>query len=441
VFGDVLNLQMEIAEEVIRQLDLTVLEPEREAVRAGGTENAEAYDCFLQANVCLRDGWNLRDRESYLRAVELLEQAVELDAGFVSAHVNLARAHQMLHFVGIDRTDARLDMARAELERAEAISPGRPEVKVGWAFFHYRALRDYDKALELYEEVRQMLPNLATPAVGYILRRQGKWEEALAELEDVFRRDPRDPDLPGQIGTTLVCMRRFDEAERWFRAAEEIREDYLPPQFGRAELPLLAHGDIEGAQANIDAIAAQGKDHPYVEYMEYYLALLRRDFDRALEALQSAEGDAFYGFNYYLHKNLAYAEIYQYQGQGELKRFHAEAARIALERAVEAAPNDARVRSALGLAYAYLGREEEAVREGLRAVEIEPVSLDAAAGPAHVLNLARVYALVGERELALERLQYLMSIPAGNIVTDALLKLEPCWAPLDWGRAKLSKGK
>lgn len=441
VFGNVLNLQTEIAEEVIRQLDLTVLEPERKAVTAKGTENAEAYDCFLQAHVCLRDGWNQRDRDSYLRAVELLERAVELDAGFVTAHINLARAYQMLHFVGIDRRDDRLEMARAALERAEALAPDQPEVKIGWAFFHYRALRDYERALELYTEVRQALPNFTTPVVGYILRRQGRWEESLAELEDVFRRDPRDPDLPSQIGTTLVCMRRFEEAERWFRIAEEIREDYLPPQFGRAELPLLARGDIEGTQANIDAIAAQGQDHPYVQYMAYYLALLRRDYGRALDALESAEEDAFYGFNFYLHKNLAYAELYHNQGQGELMRFHAEAARIALEEALEAAPNDARLRSAMGLAYAYLGRSEEAVREGLRAVEIEPVSLDAAAGPAHVLNLARVYTLVGEHELALERLQYLMSIPAGNIVTDALLELEPCWRPLDWGRAKITLTK
>ena len=108
---------------------------------------------------------------------------------------------------------------------------------------------------------------------------------------------------------------------------------------------------------------------------------------------------------------------------------------------MEAAPNDARVRSALGLAYAYLGLPGEAVREGLRAVEIEPVSLDAAAGPAHVMNLALVYTLVGEHEKAREQLRYLMSIPAGNIATDALLELEPCWAPLDWGRAKQTRSK
>jgi TolB-like protein/tRNA A-37 threonylcarbamoyl transferase component Bud32/Flp pilus assembly protein TadD len=438
VFGNVLHLQTEIAEEVIRQLDLTMLEPERAALTAKGTENAEAYDCFLQANVCLRDGWNLRDREAYLQAVELLERAVKLDEEYVSAHINLAQAHQMLYFVGIDRTDARLDLARASMERAEAIAPDLPEVKIGWAFFHYRALRDYERSLTLYHEVRQALPNFTTPIVGYILRRQGRWEESLAELEEVFRRDPRDPDLPSQIGVSLVCMRRFEDAERWFRIAEDIREDYLPPKFGRAELPLLASGDIEGTQANIDTIAAQGQGHPYVEYMEYYLALLRRDYNRALEALQSAEGDAFYGFNYYLHKNLAYAELYHYLEQHELKRFHAEAARIALERAVEATPNDARVRSALGLAYAYLGRAEEALQEAQRAVEIEPVSLDAASGPSHVLNLALVYTVVGEYDKALEQLEYLMSIPAGNIVTDALLELEPCWAPLDWGRAKLS---
>jgi serine/threonine-protein kinase len=101
-----------------------------------------------------------------------------------------------------------------------------------------------------------------------------------------------------------------------------------------------------------------------------------------------------------------------------------------LEEAAEDQPHDARVHAALGMAYAYLGRKDEAVQEGLRAVELEPVSLDAAAGPEHVMYLALIYTLVGEYDEAIERLSYLLSIPAGLSATVALLELEPSWDPL-----------
>jgi tetratricopeptide (TPR) repeat protein len=333
----------------------------------------------------------------------------------------------MVHLAGIDRRDTRLERARVSLQRAESLAPDSPYVKIGWAHYHYRALRDYDRALELYREVQQALPNYRSPVIGYILRRQGRWEESQAELQDVFRHDPRDPDLPCQIGLSYMLMRRFEEAEEWFRRSTDIRSDYFPPLLYRAEIPLLASGDIDATEARFEAL---DQDHPSRDYMRYYLALCRRDYGGALEALEMVPGDAFFGFNYYLHKSLAMAEVYLRLGRPELQRFHAEAARIALEESADLGPNDARVHAALGLAYAYLGRNEEAVREGLRAVELEPVTLDAAAGPEHVMYLALIYTLVGEYDAAIDRLAYLLSIPAGNSVTAAMLELVPSWDPL-----------
>ncbi|MGB2906356.1 MAG: protein kinase [Candidatus Aminicenantaceae bacterium] len=427
VLEDIFALQTEIAGEVIRNLDLVVLEPERQALAARGTDNLEAYDCYLRGGEEVRRGWSTVDRDAYLEAVELLERAVMLDPGFVAAYLSLAHAHQMVHHAGIDRSEGRLEQARAALERAEALAPDSPYVKIGWAFHNYRALLDYERALELYREVQQALPNYRTPVIGYILRRQGRWEESLTELEEVFRHEPRDPDLPCQIGLTYAILRRYAEAEEWYRKSIDIRPDYFPPRLYRAEVPLLASGDIDATEARFKALE---QDHPSKDYMRFYLAMCRRDYSGALEVLGDVPGDAFFGFNFYLHKSLTYAEVYHMLGQFELQRFHAEAARIALEDVAERQPNDARVHAALGMAYAYLGRKEEAVQEGLRAVELEPVSLDAASGPEHVMYLTLIYTLVGEYDQAIERLEYLLSIPAGSSVTKALLEIEPFWDPL-----------
>jgi len=106
-----------------------------------------------------------------------------------------------------------------------------------------------------------------------------------------------------------------------------------------------------------------------------------------------------------------------------LMRTHAEKARIALEELVREHPEDPRYRSHLGIVYAYLGRKKDAVREGNQAVNLSPISKDAMAGPVYVVGLADILIIVGEYDKAIEQLEYLMSIPAGQDLSLNLLRL------------------
>ncbi len=89
-----------------------------------------------------------------------------------------------------------------------------------------------------------------------------------------------------------------------------------------------------------------------------------------------------------------------------------DSAIVILEARIRDRPDDAGPHSSLGRAYAGLGRKEEAIREGLRAVELLPISRDALNGPNYVLELAWIYALVGEQEAAIEQLDRYLSVPA-----------------------------
>ena len=86
--------------------------------------------------------------------------------------------------------------------------------------------------------------------------------------------------------------------------------------------------------------------------------------------------------------------------------------------------------AALGLSYAYLGRHDDAVRLGNRSISLYPVSRDAFEGPRYVINMARVYSVVGEPERALDLLEELFVIPSGNNISIPLLLLDPIWDPL-----------
>ena len=82
----------------------------------------------------------------------------------------------------------------------------------------------------------------------------------------------------------------------------------------------------------------------------------------------------------------------------------------------------------LGLALAYLGRKEEAIREGERGVALDPVAKDGVKGPYYQHELVRIYILVGEPEKALDRLEPLLKIP--YYLSPGWLKIDPNFDPL-----------
>ena len=84
--------------------------------------------------------------------------------------------------------------------------------------------------------------------------------------------------------------------------------------------------------------------------------------------------------------------------QPDLERVHYDSARALVESKIEERPEDSRLHSALGIAYAGLGRKEDALREGTLAVELLPISKEAYRGAYRAIDLAQIYAMVGETD-------------------------------------------
>ena len=122
------------------------------------------------------------------------------------------------------------------------------------------------------------------------------------------------------------------------------------------------------------------------------------------------------------------AQAFALKGDRAGTQAHAEEARKDFEEQLRQAPGDAQRHVFLGLSFAYLGRKEEAIREGLRGVELAPVSKDTANGAYFQHQLVRIYTLVGEPEKALDQLEPLMKIPYH--VSPAWLKIDPNFDPL-----------
>ena len=87
------------------------------------------------------------------------------------------------------------------------------------------------------------------------------------------------------------------------------------------------------------------------------------------------------------------------------------AAHAELERTVSEQPDYAPALCVLGLIDAALGRKDEAIREGRRAVELLPITKDSIDGAEVAKNLAVIYALVGEKDLAIQQIDATLQNP------------------------------
>jgi len=122
------------------------------------------------------------------------------------------------------------------------------------------------------------------------------------------------------------------------------------------------------------------------------------------------------------------AEIYYLQGNEKLKNDNLLAAKSIIESKLKDQPEDARMHSALGLVYAHLGNKEKAIAEGKKGVELLPVTKEAWRGYFKELDLAKIYTIVGEYDLAIQKLDYLLSIPGELSVP--YIKIDPVWSSL-----------
>jgi serine/threonine protein kinase/tetratricopeptide (TPR) repeat protein len=425
-FKDIFAVQTEIAEEVIKQLDITLLEPERRALREKPTENLEAYDLYLRAD----EQWDKAEisinRDDYKRAIEMFERVIELDPGFVRAYIDLSRFHSIMYFYGYDRTKERLSKSKAAVDKALELRPDLPEAKRALGYYYYRGFLDYDRALEIFESVQKARPNSSPAPLGYIRRRQGKWEESLEALEKAFRLNPRSSGLSRELGNTNMHMRRYAEAEIWYDRSLSLSPENLNTKVHKIMNSLHLTGNTVEARAILETFPPGRMAGAF----RSILNRIEKNFNDTLKSLDSFPGVIVESQDSIVHKDLIYASVYRAQEEISLMKSHADAARIDLEKALREHPEDPRYHSALGLAYAYLGRKDDAIREGYQGIKLYPVSKDAFAGPEYVLQLIQILIIAGDYDDALDKLEYLMSIEAGHQVSISSLRYQPDFDPL-----------
>jgi TolB-like protein/Flp pilus assembly protein TadD len=423
VIEDIFEVQSDIARRVIDKLEVTLLEPEQRGLETAPTENMDAYQAYLRGLPHL----NSFDREEFELATEMFERAVTLDPDFAIAYAALSESHSVLYHSGFDSTQQRLAEAKRAVDRALELEPDLPEGHRAMGYYHYWCHRDYQQALEQFTIAAAARPSdsRVLEGIAFVHRRQGRWRDVLAGLERVQQLKPQDSSLLAEIAITQRQLRKYQEAERLLDRAIALAPDRTNPYFQKHHTHYAHYGPSGRSRQVLEA--APKRTHG-TEFFWYRQELGERNYEAALEWLASFPEPVFSNQENLFPRPLGECECLLRSHQEERARDACDAARIVLEEASEDTPEDPRVHAALGLTYALLGRKQDAMAEGERAVALWPVSKDALLGPHFVIDLARIYAHVGEPDAALDRIEHLLSIPSELSV--ARLRLEPYWDPL-----------
>jgi eukaryotic-like serine/threonine-protein kinase len=422
VLDDIFEVQSEIAGEVIGELDVTLLG------REGGTlaeeqptENMEAYNAFLRGKFYANIP-GLED-EARIRSVEMFKRAVSLDPTFVEAQARLAIAQAAMYHFGVDRTPERQALARRAAATALELDPEDPRARVASGMVHYWGHKQYDKALAEFAIAERSLPNDVEllAGMGYVKRRQGRWEEALDYLQRAAELNPRDPGLANDIGDTLEGLRRYAESIKSFDEAIALQPDGVTPYWNKARIYWLWTGK-DDARATLQLMP--DLDDSEGLWAWFWQGIYDRNYQEALDRLDRSKLDALQLQEELVPRDLLRGVALGLLDRSDEARAAYGAAREWLEGELDSRPDDHRVYSALGLTLAGLGMHDEAIQAGERAVELFPLSRDAMAAPARVHDLAKIYALVGDREAALEQIRILAARPTEYA---PILRFDPRW--------------
>jgi eukaryotic-like serine/threonine-protein kinase len=422
---NVFEVQADIATKVADALGVALADSVQAGLEARPTTNLEAYDAFLKGEAASAS-MSATDLSSVTRALPYYERAVALDSSFQPAWAQLSQAYAAL-YGNLTPTAELATKAAAAADRARRLGPSRPESYLAQGNYERLVLKDKVRALATFKSGLKLAPSNVTmiSAMSALERDRGNWQAALTLGERAAALDPRSTSAASRLGTALLSLRRYQEAESATRRGLSLAPTNLTLIHQSAMLA-LAQGDRARAE-RIARTPPSGVDPTELAYhfarFEELGWLLDDAQQRRLLELDVAfyEGDRG-------NWGLVNAQLYTMRGQPALARAFADTARLAYEAAIQAAPDDGQQHALLGVSLAFLGRREQAIRAAERGVEVLPMEKDAYFGPYIQLQLARVHMMVGSKDQAVELLKPLVEVP--NNLSKAWLRVDPTFDPL-----------
>lgn len=428
---DVFGTQSEIVHRVASQLQATISEKEQAAIEERPTKDLIAYGLYVRAKDLIATvSLTAQIRERLAEAVKLLDQAIARDPNFYLAYCQLAAAHNYLYFFGFDHTPARIALAETAIKTLSRLRPDAGDTHLAKATFYYRCYLDYDKARAELALAQRVLPNNSEifELTGYVDRRQGLWNEAIRNLQKAIGLDPHNASMLQEIATSYQEVRQFGAMAAALDRAIALRPRDYELQMTRGAAELEWRADPRAMHRVIDALLAKNPaDTGDVADQWFYLSLCERDHAAIARALAVIPPNGT-ATDLNFPRPWCEALAARVRGDTPAARTAFLAARAETEKSVKEQPDYGPAYAVLGLIDAGLGRKEDAIREGRRALEMLPVTKDSIDGAEIMKYLGVIYAWCEEKDLAIQQIAATLRIP--STLSYGNLKLHPNWDSL-----------
>ena len=268
--SSLLKLEDEIANEVAQEIRLTLAEnrgPRQEqASRALSPEEYAAYDSYLRG----RYFWNKRTAEGFQQAIKSFEEAIGKNPNYARAYVGLADTYALISGYDLAPKNETIPLAREAAAKALALDDGLAEAHASMALIAQNYEWDWRKAESEYRRAIELDRNYATARHWYaeFLTLQGRFSEALEEIERARQLDPRSLIIAADRGAVLYCARRYKEAIEQLRAVLEME-----PNFPRAHIVAFAYVEQGMTQAALRDVTQWQKadDGPFTWMLSAYV--------------------------------------------------------------------------------------------------------------------------------------------------------------------------
>jgi len=434
---DVFTVESEVAQEIADALRAKLSPSQSHALATAPTRDTEAYDLFLKGEYEQHQAESAVNADLFDRAQMFYRQALARDPNFALAYARLACSELQRHWFVSNLTSAELAEVKSNIDRALAIAPGLPDAHFALGLFYYWGYRDYDPALREIDRAIELQPSSSDSwnIRASIHRRRGEWQRALAEFGRAAELNPRDSGTPAEIGNTYNILRRWSDAEHELTRAlaldphNALAAVYLAHTYINSTVDIRrARRAFEGVPAGSKLNVAPGWGTIAVMVDErVYLDVFEKHFADALKAWDVASSNTPEAR---LRQLEARVGIQVLVGQGSVARPECEQTRALLEARLAERSEDRNSLTALAWAYVCLGRNADALRVARRVADLLPIEKDALAGPYFLAGLAQIEAHTGKPEDAVKILRRLLTIPAGDVVSIARLKIDPVWDPI-----------
>ena len=403
--SDLFELQSSIAIEIAGAMKSELTTDEKARINEVLTESTAAYEYYLKGNMFDHAG---HSEELLLAAIAEYERAVMLDPNFAEAHAQLGKMHAHIKWYRFDLSPSRMEMSKKAIDRAIELKPNNAIIRMARATYYYHGYRDYGKALADYNFARDLTPGNSFTHfyAAMIYRRLGDFEKSIALSEKALEMDPRSILIIQNLGQSYYHVRNYERA--LILANRSLAIDAIGLNNNWAKLnTLFLSGDLNQARALSQTIDMEGA--PF----NIRFAYMSGNPSNIKKTLSEDLSNSFSNLFHYYPRTYFEGIVLSSNGKIKESRKKYLSAINDINGMLNKNPDDPRFHAILGLTYARLGEIKKAIESGLKATELLPINRDAILGATYEKELTKIYAIAGNKEKVIEKVEFLSTIPAG----------------------------